>query len=77
MDIPVTAASIMAAAQDQRLDFKTTKNEGNASETHEEKEDETFWSHHQTQQPGKRPSPKGSLQGRDAEGDQQEPGRET
>ena len=29
------------------------KNEANASETNEEKEDETFWSHHQTQQPGK------------------------
>ena len=53
MDIPATAASIMAAAQDQRLDFRTIKNEANASETNEEKEDETFWSHHQTQQPGK------------------------
>ena len=53
MDIPATAASIMAAAQDQRLDFRTIKNESNASETNEEKEDETFWSHHQTQQRGK------------------------
>ena len=55
MDIglPATTASIMAAAQDQRLDFRTIKNEANASETNEEKEDETFWSHHQTQQPGK------------------------
>ena len=53
MDIPATAASIMAAAQDQRLDFRTIKNEANASETNEEKEDETFWSHHQIQQPGK------------------------
>ena len=35
------------------LDFRTIKNEANASETNEEKEDETFWSHHQTQQPGK------------------------
>ena len=43
----------LAAAQDQRLDFRTVKNEANASETNEEKEDETFWSHHQTQQPGK------------------------
>ena len=50
MDIP---ASIMAAAQDQRLDFRTIKNEANAGETNEEKEVETFWSHHQTQQPGK------------------------
>ena len=31
----------MAAAQDQRLDFRTIKNEANASETNEEKEDET------------------------------------
>ena len=77
MDIPATAASIMAAAQDQRLDFRTIKKEANASETNEEKEDETFWSHHQTQQPWKRPSSKESLQGREAEGDQQEPGRET
>ena len=46
-----TAASIMAAAQYQRLDFRAIKNEANASETNEEKEDETFWSHHQTQQP--------------------------
>ena len=53
MYIPTTAASIMAAAQDQRLYFRTIKNEANASETNEEKEDETFWSHHQTQQPGK------------------------
>ena len=53
MDIPATAASIMAAAQDQRLDFRPIKNEANASEAIEEKEDETFWSHHQTQQPGK------------------------
>ena len=53
MDIPATAASIMAAAQDQRLDFRTIKNEANASETNEEKEYETFWSHHQTQQPDK------------------------
>ncbi len=52
MDIPATAASIMAAAQDQGLDFRTIKNEANASETNEEKEDETCWSHHQTQQPG-------------------------
>ena len=37
MDIPATAASIMAAAQDQRLDFRTIKNEANASETNEEK----------------------------------------
>ena len=78
MDIPATAASIMAAAQDQRLDFRTIKNESNASETNMEKEDETFWSHHQTQQPGKDHHPReGSLQGREAEGDQQEPGRET
>ncbi len=79
MDIPATAASIIAAVQDQRLDFRTIKPEANASETNEEKEDETFWSHHQTQQPGKdkRPSSKGSLQGREAEGDQQEPGRQT
>ena len=27
MDIPATASSIMAAAQDQRLDFRTIKNE--------------------------------------------------
>ena len=53
MDTPATAASSMAAAQEQRLDFRTIKNEANASETNEEKEDETFWSHHQTQQPGK------------------------
>ena len=53
MDIQATAASIMAAAQDQRLDFRAIKNEANASETSEETEDETFWSHHQTQQPGK------------------------
>ena len=53
MDIPATASSIMAATQDQRLDFITIKNEANASETNEENEDETFWSHHQTQQPGK------------------------
>ena len=53
MDILTTAASIMVAAQDQRLDFRTIKNEANASETNEEKEDETFRSHHQTQQPGK------------------------
>ena len=52
-DIPATAARIMAAAQDQRLDFRTIKNDANASETNEEKEDETFWSHHQTQQSGK------------------------
>ena len=43
----------MAAAQDQRLGFRTIKYEANASETNEEKEDVTFWSHHQTQQPGK------------------------
>ena len=42
MDIPATAASTMAAAQDQRLDFRTIKIEANASETNEEKEDETF-----------------------------------
>ena len=48
VDIPATVASIMAAAQDQRLAFRTIKNEANASETNEEKEDETFWSHHQT-----------------------------
>ena len=58
MDIPTTAASIMAAAQDQRLDFITIKNEANASGTNEEKEDETFWSHHQTQQPGKDDHPR-------------------
>ena len=29
MDIPATAASIMAAAQDLRLDFRTIKNEAN------------------------------------------------
>ena len=78
MDIPATAASTMAAAQDQRLDFRTIKNEAHASETNEEKEDETFWSHHQTQLTDwKRPPSKGSLQGREAEGDQQEPGRKT
>ena len=49
MDIPVTAAGIMAAAQDKRLDFRTIKDKANASETNEENEDETFWSHHQTQ----------------------------
>ena len=58
MDISATAASIMAAAQDQRLDFRTIKNEANASETDEEKEDETFWSYHQTQQPEKDHHPK-------------------
>ena len=55
MDIPATASSIMVAAQDQRL---AIKNEANASETNEEKEVETFWSHHQTQQPGKDHHPK-------------------
>ena len=53
MDKPATAASIMAAPQEKRLDFRANKNEANASETNEEKEDETYWSHHQTQQPGK------------------------
>ena len=42
MDILATAASIMAAAQDHRLDFRTIKNEANASETNYEKEDETL-----------------------------------
>ena len=63
MDIPATAASIMAAEQDQRLDFRTIKNEANASETNEEKEDETFWSHHQTQQPGKDHHPRDLCRG--------------
>ena len=37
--IRATAASTMAAAQDQRLDLRTIKYEANASETNEEKED--------------------------------------
>ena len=68
MDIPATAASIMAAAQDQRLDFRTIKNEANASETNEEKEDETFWSHHQTQQPGKKTIIQGITAGKRGRG---------
>ena len=64
MNIPATAASIMAAAQHQRLNFRTIKNEANASETNEEKEDETFWSHHQTQQPGKDHHPRDHCRGK-------------
>ena len=71
-----TAASIMAAAQDQCLDFRTIKNEANASETNEEKEDEKLVTSSDTTA-WKRPSSKGSLQGREAEGNQQEPGRKT
>ena len=59
------------------LDFKTIKNEANASETNEEKEDETFLVTSSDTTAWKRPSSKGSLQGREAEGDQQEPGRKT